>query len=906
MADTPRYANVVDPTTGKMHHVRAEDVQAAQADGLRLATAQEVAQHAAQAKYGGPTGMAASAAIGIGQAATLGFGAGVVADVADAVDPDAGKAVREYVEGVSAANPNIRTGTEIAGTIGLALASGGGAAAARGGATAARGGAALRTLSAPTRALMRTGAAAERGLGGGLMGATARAAVEGAAYEAGNAYSEAALGDEQLTGERLAAAMGHGAMLGGGMGLALAGAARGLEKGMDASKRLMSRALARPDPASVERVVEKVHGHAPKGIGQQVADRLWLTPAELISGAPRESLERMTRLGREGKQARVQGIHGKAQLDDHVRALDADLRAHADTVSDIMNEVSGVEKAANVSKIVKRGNEAAQLAQGRAMLAQARAQLDEAIAVGKVRFGKPNALKDLRARVDQAISELERIAASGDDVAGRVYAELDNVKKQFYVDAESMRSGGSLGKERYVNQRSAALLDDIYRGSLLPGLEDVSVWGEAGAAQKAINTLWAHKINNGFSKHFAAMEKGYLGTKRMVVRDGSVDRYVRNLLAPKNDQAHAALLREFGDSVELMETVGRFYDLPPEKVRAIKEAAERAKRMRTTVKNAEELVTNVNHMSAIDASDRQGSMVGGMLGGAIGAGSPMGALAAGTVGLFSSPGKTVRQLAALERMAGSIDAKIAGSVKGLFRKATRGAIVHGHRPLHAADREQRRRMDARKEYEQRAASVREYALNRPALETKLSQSVAPIADTAPMAANSAIATALRAQDYLQTHLPTNDLPSTMFGHAPRTSKMEAEKWLRRARAIDDPTTVLDDLGKGKLSRDAVHAIKNVYPAIYADMQQQVMDEVLDMREMGKQLPYRDRMQLGILFEVPVDPTLSPRLIEFMQQSYQQDGSGAEQQAAGAKVAEDPDVSDVYQSASERTEKGSNQ
>lgn len=58
---------------------------------------------------------------------------------------------------------------------------------------------------------------------------------------------------------------------------------------------------------------------------------------------------------------------------------------------------------------------------------------------------------------------------------------------------------------------------------------------------------------------------------------------------------------------------------------------------------------------------------------------------------------------------------------------------------------------------------------------------------------------------------------------------DREVYMRKARAVMNPLTILEDLADGTLTRDAVEAVKEVYPALYLNMQSEAM-QVLSERE----------------------------------------------------------------------------
>lgn len=215
-------------------YVDAKDAATAFTQGQRLAAPDEVAKARAEAQYGGVGGGLKAGAAAVARGATFGLSDVAAPAIAYGVAGREGaEATRAELAGLKAENPTISTAGEIAGAVAPLLVSGGGAAAAEG---AAAGGALARVGEAGSAAMRAAGAiprgvaalgdlaggAVARGLGEGAISRIASTAVSGAVQGGiagfGSELSDAALGNTELTGEKLLAAVGHGALLGGAVG----------------------------------------------------------------------------------------------------------------------------------------------------------------------------------------------------------------------------------------------------------------------------------------------------------------------------------------------------------------------------------------------------------------------------------------------------------------------------------------------------------------------------------------------------------------------------------------------------------------------------------------------------------------------------------------------------------------
>lgn len=135
-------------------------------------------------------------------------------------------------------------------------------------------------------------------------------------------------------------------------------------------------------------------------------------------------------------------------------------------------------------------------------------------------------------------------------------------------------------------------------------------------------------------------------------------------------------------------------------------------------------------------------------------------------------------------------------------------------------------------------------------------------------ADSAMQTAARGAAYLSARVPGTPPTKTItpqFEH-PEPTPDEKMKFLRSVRAVDDPLSVLDDMQRGRLTREGVDALKNVYPKLYEKLQEEAITRCADAK---KKLSYDQKIQLGMLLEVPTDATLDPGFIARMQALYDQ-------------------------------------
>jgi hypothetical protein len=306
--------------------IAAQDAQQAFSKGFTIETS--VAREARQreAQYGGVGGTLAATGEALARGATVGLSDPLAIAVADALGgSESAEKVRTHLKEAKEAHPYLSTGAELVGAVAPILATGGAAAPEVGAAeVAGLAGETVRateTVASTARAVEQAsalGRIAELASGAGRIATTpargvaaagkltekaiaavagdasastvakivqkalargAGASVEGALYGAGNQISEDALGNHELTADKMLAAIGHGAIVGALLGtgaevsttLVSTAAQTALEKASPLLKRLSreeafkSLSYGGLSPTRLVRAADRVGGKAAVG-----------------------------------------------------------------------------------------------------------------------------------------------------------------------------------------------------------------------------------------------------------------------------------------------------------------------------------------------------------------------------------------------------------------------------------------------------------------------------------------------------------------------------------------------------------------------------------------------------------------------------------------------------------------
>lgn len=275
----------------------------------RLASSAEVNEAQRQAEYGTVGQQALTAGEGLARGVTIGLSD--VAAEALGADTEAMRNRRDV-------NPILAGGTEVVGAVAPLFFSGGTSATVQGAGLAgraglaARAGQAVRAAGVAPRAIAGAGeavtAATRAALGEGALARAAATgaggAVEGALYGVGQSLSGAALGDHELTAERLFADAGSGALFGGVAGGALSLAGSGVARVAESAQSVFGSALNRATADRIGGVARDAafdaaaRGTKKKSFREQAerfmrdADGAKLTPDEAIEAVGEVALRR--------------------------------------------------------------------------------------------------------------------------------------------------------------------------------------------------------------------------------------------------------------------------------------------------------------------------------------------------------------------------------------------------------------------------------------------------------------------------------------------------------------------------------------------------------------------------------------------------------------------------------------
>lgn len=814
----------------------------------------------------------------------------------------------EYLEGLREFNPEAAMLGEIGGAVAPVLLAGPAGLAGAAEATAGRG--LLRTAVAgvglPTRLLagaaeglgagvagVARGAApgAARRVGSTVLGLATEGAVEGVVGEGARMLSETAIGDGNpgLTAEMVLARLGSSALLGGGTGGVLGGAGgiaaeagRGGARLVGAGADVVSRAWRDSVGTELSPIVADTYARVASALsGRRVDDiRRFVDPTP-EGRALRGLIDRGDDVFEEGSREMV-GAMSAAE-----RALHAIPRRWREGL-----RTDEMERLVNPSRFadqVRSADEMVSELESRiAMLAEDFAGTDIA---GRAR-GLAASIRTRRRALETALE-----AGPSARTSAEVNAALNGAKRDVQ---------GLLRRVRGMGPASEAL--DALERRIRTSLEDSDLWGEAAAtAHREVNAdfaLWL-TTRERFAQRF--LETGGTGAGRADYNmydaipqadSGRVSAYLRGAGMAANDTAETTFRETIESGARLLDTMGRHLNLSDSE-RVLLEEARResanALRLFDRVRHDAVALNQWNRLTngGSDAIGRHiiGTAAGSALGG------PLGAVLAGAA---MSPAYAIRAMATVERWTGGAAGEIASSVRGFLSPTARRVTRVADEGSRAIARRLRSAavLTSVRAYEARIRQLEEDSGNPRVLVERMADRVVGMEST-PETRDAMLATAARGVSYLSRVRPHGgSLPGQILPQESEPSAEDRARFLRVARVVDDPLSVLRSLREGTLDRESVQALREVYPNLYQRIVQEV---VAQLAERGSNVSYDRRLALGDLLGIPTDPASTPAHMATLQSVMAQPVGEAQ---AAPNMSRPPNLSSAEYSGTDALEASS--
>ncbi len=823
------------------------------------------------------------------EGATAGLGPAAVHAGLGMLSPEAAKAYSEHVAGQK---------KEFAGAHGLGVAGGmiGAALTAKGA------GGALKLAPSALLGEMGTGVAGQFGktVAGRVIGAGVGAAVEQEGYNIGTQFSEDELGDHGHNAEHLLAnaAPSWDVLLAGGLGAGGAGlgtlwkAGRGSTEGILGASKLRSSGATADAVTGVAGTGRAVEAEAKAAT--DAVDRM------SVNGLPRDQGREVFSQIDQAAKAEAQGqkgilgsvMDGLEALHGHDPALVKDLQAiRAGRLSSAVEQAEVMD--GNIKRLMGSGNDA--LAHGFAAsdeiafglkheqvlknidatkhmdIVDAANQMtrdaDEWVAhwsASESKGGGANELgkfKKLLADAKGTIAKAAEVSvASGQapnaKAAALAYLEMDNLKRGMQKIAKFGRP--VYGQAPIAIATDRALLDggrnwgaDSVSEGWRKSLEDASLFGKVGDIQAANNSAFSNGASNRFKfeREMTTSRYNEMGRPINEMNSESIAAFLKKAGSGAAGETPRLVVKDaIENQIAVIDAITAHSTIDSAQAARLAKGRAALLDMRAAVDDTVASSEQLGKLQQRIDSEQGIGMGGGFMGAASDA--------------VLRPATKMQQLMLLQKKVAAGKDAIKGSIKG-------GLFGGGAKAEGAAVRATPYRGNAAEEI----AAVKQAAANPEELIGRTQRMIGQdLPGVAPKTTAEVGGVAARAIAYLAKQAPLGSQPTGFLaGKQPRRySDMEIHQWQRTVEAIKDPAEFVRKAEHGGMSREGVHALAAVYPKIYEEMRQHVIDQVHELEQKGTldKMPYQQKLMMGVLLDAPMDGTMAQPFLAEMQAAKQ--------------------------------------
>lgn len=813
----PGAINVLNPQ-GERVELEPKYIQDALSKGYTIPNEVETWEARKKEVLDTPAMAAATAVLGAAETATFGLSTKIATKTIGGA---------ENYNDLMEANPTARIVGQVAGAV---LPGGAGYAIGKG------------SLGIAAKAV--PAAAGKQALGSLLARGAARGAIagglEGGAMGLAQLVTEEELGNAEYNAENIASYLGGGALLGGVTGGVLGG---------------VGAAITAPIKKAAEAVTDNAGPFA----------KAYAKTASVFGNADEDDVLKLL-TNKETRQAATAGPEAREELARRMSEIIDELE---DVSRPIEESAIGGLKKGRVREVIRRGNEAevGLAAQESIGAARARVQaiLDEPGIHGSWGVGKAKQIKKLLDETEDRILK----KAAGDNA--EAFINLDTLKRKLGKFAKPGRNPTA------QDQESVAAFRGMY-DDLKMHLERADLYGDAGKMQGEVNKAWHNYLNSssGFRKGFTS-KVGQSGWDPIYRADpGKVRSFVDKMTGASGDLSYKAIQDNTAARQDLVKRIGDFYELGDLAPGAAK-SQDALSRLTSTLDEAKNTVGWQNKLRDMGGDDFSTALAGGLSFG------PAGAAVAGAI---TRPDRIIRTIAGAERVAEKLsklsgikhaidtaERRIAKSIQTALTVTPKAPLVTstagvslfvealGGKPPKGSDKQDAVRY--------RVAQVDDLMSDPQGMADRIAANLQGLETHAPAHAAAIATQTAKVMKFLQDKAPRNHSPDPLqptIDTGWKPTKSDAEKFARYWQAAMDPGSVIDDIGRGTISPESVETLKELYPRMFETTRQALMASAANIRE---RVPYAKRIHLGLMFDVPLDPTMRPDFIARTQASYQQ-------------------------------------
>lgn len=443
------------------------------------------------------------------------------------------------------------------------------------------------------------------------------------------------------------------------------------------------------------------------------------------------------------------------------------------------------------------------------------------------------------------------------------FSELDYVKKRL---GQVARPGQVLPAGAFPAQKAREAYERI---RLV--LEDEGLWGRAGTAQRQFNERLHRRLARVPEYNGRFLRDAGVPHSRDPWRNAQrVDlAAVRKFVDEASEDAGAPLLKGVAEHIdegsEINKLMREYFDLEPGAKAAVDAAEAAGTEARAALKEALDAAKRERQMAKLQG--RHGPSYGsrGLLWAVLG-GAP-GAAAAQVADQVMNPGRSIYWRGVLERFANTTENRTMGSIARVLAKGPAGLAGAVSVPAGGVARATPKikhifddvmsedYLDRVRAYNATVKELAGVASNPERLSSELQERLGDTMIAAPRLLPQLAQHSQKVAQALLNRAPVQ--PSNEFWGedvAP-VSDTQMQDFFRAYEIATDPNKLLEMMETGELMPGDIDVAKEAAPELVAWLQQKVVQSMA-----GQKVAYETRIQVSILLDEPLDPTMNPDFI----------------------------------------------
>ena len=683
-------------------------------------------------------------------------------------------------------------------------------------------------------------------------------AIEGMAFGLGQSVSESALGDPDLTAEKVMANVGYGGLLGGGLGAAFHVGGLGVKKAFEQSKKAYAKAyeslvgksvlkeVGGPTPSVFDQVGAEAGDVAETigGIADEAAttkevfepgylSRKAAKAASITSGKPEQEI--LANLQAQMDPTKI--VLTTAQKDALVTEFTTSVDDIYKNLDKLTRKVSGKYRPQETAALLKD----AELYEP---LRQLQSLQDDLTSAVKLIESKPSEYSaNKKAKFANILKEMESKPIESYKNANEVFRDLDKRKAQLQKMQKFKKRLESMANEVEVDTITDIISPMVDK--VKSGLESGTAWGEAGARQAA--------FNNKISEFIASKE----GLEQFLMRESKVGKG-RPIMEIDPAKANT-FFNQINDNRAKFRNraVMNFLKAGREVIDEIEKTSGNVPGQKLDIAGVKNFVEKTSEQ-ALKAKDVVSSTFGGhgyfrdLMDAAKSGGLAGMAAQIGTA--FTNPENIIKGLSTIESLSRKTSKAVETTSKFIFEKVrppTRGAGVIIEKMTNAERLEK---------YQKTVERLKNLTDVPDAMLDQIDAATKDTFEYAPKITQGLQLAAVRATSFLASKVPQPP-DKGILDQPYQPSQAQIITFMRYADAVENPLVALKQLEANAVNSETLETLKTVYPSLYGDMKQSIIGSLADKMAEGKvDLPYQRRAVLSRFLEMPLDSSFRPEIV----------------------------------------------